>query len=65
MKSNFQIIIPMSGEGKRFKDFGYKELKPFIKVHKNYMINHVINIFLSFNNGESISLNVSPVIIAP
>lgn len=50
MKSNFQIIIPMSGEGKRFKDFGYKELKPFIKIHKNYMINHVINMLEGFND---------------
>ena len=50
MKSNVQIIIPMSGEGKRFKDFGYKELKPFIKVHKNYMINHVIDMFEGFKD---------------
>ncbi|ECL2854256.1 lipopolysaccharide biosynthesis protein, partial [Campylobacter jejuni] len=27
------IIIPATGIGKRFKEAGYKELKPFIKVN--------------------------------
>lgn len=32
------IIIPATGEGKRFKDVGYKNLKPFIKVNKKECI---------------------------
>ena len=50
MKSNIQIIIPMSGEGKRFQDYGYKDLKPFIRVHKNYMIKHVVDMLDGFND---------------
>jgi NDP-sugar pyrophosphorylase family protein len=40
-----QIIIPMSGIGKRFKDSGYKDPKPLIKVDNKPMIEHVINLF--------------------
>lgn len=32
------IIIPMAGEGKRFKDAGYKEDKPFIDVNGKPML---------------------------
>lgn len=32
------IIIPATGIGKRFKEAGYKELKPFIKVNENNCI---------------------------
>lgn len=40
------IIIPATGVGKRFKDAGYKELKPFIKVMKNKVIlDYVIECF--------------------
>ncbi|SCW85532.1 NDP-sugar pyrophosphorylase, includes eIF-2Bgamma, eIF-2Bepsilon, and LPS biosynthesis proteins [Paenibacillus tianmuensis] len=40
-----QIIIPMSGIGKRFIDAGYKDPKPLIKVDGMPIIEHVINMF--------------------
>ncbi|MBZ7955604.1 sugar phosphate nucleotidyltransferase [Campylobacter molothri] len=40
------IIIPATGIGKRFKDAGYKELKPFINVKNNKVIlDYVIECF--------------------
>ncbi|HAA1524316.1 TPA_asm: glycosyl transferase family 2 [Campylobacter jejuni] len=40
------IIIPATGIGKRFKESGYKELKPFIKVMKDKVIlDYVIECF--------------------
>ncbi|EEO9341346.1 sugar phosphate nucleotidyltransferase, partial [Campylobacter jejuni] len=40
------IIIPATGIGKRFKEAGYKELKPFIKVNENNCIlDFVVNCF--------------------
>ena len=40
-----QIIIPMSGIGKRFIDDGYIIPKPLIVVNDEPIINHVINLF--------------------
>lgn len=40
-----QIIIPMSGIGKRFIDAGYKVPKPLIEVEGKPIIEHVINLF--------------------
>ena len=40
-----KIIIPMSGIGKRFKEVGYKDPKPLIKVENKPIIEHVINLF--------------------
>ena len=40
-----QLVIPMSGIGKRFKDAGYKTPKPLIKVRGKEIINHVVNMF--------------------
>ncbi len=40
-----QLIVPMSGIGKRFKDAGYKTPKPLIKVRGKEIINHVVNMF--------------------
>ncbi len=40
-----QLVIPMSGIGKRFKDAGYKIPKPLIKVRGKEIINHVVNMF--------------------
>lgn len=40
-----QIIIPMSGIGKRFMDAGYKEPKPLIEVDGIPIIQHVVNLF--------------------
>ena len=45
-----QIIIPMSGIGKRFIDAGYTSPKPLIVVDDLPMIEHVINLF---NKPES------------
>ena len=45
-----QIIIPMSGIGKRFLDAGYREPKPLIKVEQKPMIEHVINMFPEESN---------------
>ncbi len=39
------IIIPMSGQGKRFINAGYKEAKPLIKVDGKPIIEHVVNLF--------------------
>lgn len=40
-----QIIIPMSGEGVRFKQAGYKDIKPLIKVDGKPIIEHVVGLF--------------------
>lgn len=40
-----QIIIPMSGTGKRFLDAGYLEPKPLILVDGMPIIEHVVNMF--------------------
>jgi len=40
-----QIVIPMSGSGKRFKDAGYTAPKPLIEVDGHPMIEHVVNLF--------------------
>lgn len=37
-----KIIIPMTGYGSRFAAAGYKELKPFIKVHGKPIIQWII-----------------------
>tara|TARA_B100000212_G_scaffold54193_1_gene35702 strand:- start:243 stop:1826 length:1584 start_codon:yes stop_codon:yes gene_type:complete len=41
----FQLIIPMSGIGKRFLDYGYSIPKPLIKVRGKEMVDHVVNMF--------------------
>lgn len=40
-----QIIIPMSGIGKRFIDAGYKDPKPLIQVEGKPIIQHVVERF--------------------
>jgi NDP-sugar pyrophosphorylase family protein len=40
-----QIIIPMTGNGSRFQNAGYKNLKPFIKVEDKPMIEWVVKMF--------------------
>lgn len=45
MKDNIQLIIPMSGIGKRFIDVGYKEPKPLIEVDGYPIIKHVVDLF--------------------
>jgi len=43
--NDVQIIIPMTGNGSRFKTAGYKLLKPFIEVHGSPMIEWVVRMF--------------------
>ncbi len=45
-----QIIIPMSGIGKRFLDAGYKDPKPLIDVDGMPIIEHVVNLFPGEHN---------------
>jgi NDP-sugar pyrophosphorylase family protein len=42
-----QIIIQMSGIGKRFQEAGYKDPKPLIDVDGIPMIYHVVDLFPS------------------
>ena len=37
------IVIPMAGQGSRFAKAGFKEPKPFIKIHDVPMIKLVID----------------------
>ena len=39
------LIIPLTGNGSRFKVAGYKRLKPFIKIHDIEMICWVRSMF--------------------
>jgi len=34
IKKNFVCVMPMAGEGLRFKKYGYKTLKPLITINK-------------------------------
>lgn len=43
--NNIQLIIPMSGLGKRFVEAGYKDPKPLIEVDGYPMIKHVVDIY--------------------
>lgn len=45
-----QIIIPMSGLGTRFKEKGYKDIKPLIQVNGKPIIEYVINLFPGEND---------------
>lgn len=45
-RTRMNIIIPATGIGKRFKEAGYKELKPFIKVMEGKVIlDYVVECF--------------------
>jgi NDP-sugar pyrophosphorylase family protein len=52
-----QIIIPMSGIGKRFLNAGYVLAKPLIEVDDIPMIQHVINLFPDETNFTFICNN--------
>lgn len=39
---NLSIVIPIGGEGKRFKDAGYTTWKPFININGKPMVQRVI-----------------------
>jgi NDP-sugar pyrophosphorylase family protein len=42
---NIQLIIPMSGVGKRFVDAGYNVPKPLIEIDGKPIIEHVVELF--------------------
>ena len=50
MKEDIQLIIPMSGIGKRFIECGYKTPKPLIEVDGKPIIEHVVNLFPSVDD---------------
>lgn len=43
------IIVPMAGEGKRFKDSGYNEAKPLIKIDGTTIFEKALSSFSSLN----------------
>lgn len=43
--NDLQIIVPLTGNGSRFKAEGYRRLKPFIKIHDQPMIHWVAKMF--------------------
>jgi len=47
-------LIPMSGEGKRFKDYGYRVRKPLIEIKKKPMILNACETFPKSNNWNFI-----------
>lgn len=50
MSNNIQLIIPMSGIGKRFIEAGYDRPKPLIEVDGKPIIEHVLNLFPGVND---------------
>ena len=46
-----QIIIPMTGNGSRFSNAGFKYLKPFIKVHDRPIIEWVCDLFPNYSRA--------------
>ena len=45
MSKNVQVIVPMSGIGKRFIDAGYKDPKPIIKIDNKPIIEYIYEMF--------------------
>lgn len=45
-----QLVIPMSGLGKRFVEAGYQLPKPLIEVDGYPMIKHVLDLFPDVTN---------------
>ncbi len=53
------IIIPLGGKGERFKNDGYIDPKPLIKVLDKEILFHVIdNLFLNKNNKLEFDINI-------
>ena len=50
VRNDIQIIIPMSGMGKRFVDVGYIDPKPLLIIDNKPIIEHVINLFPNEND---------------
>ena len=42
---DYQLIIPMSGKGTRFRQAGYQELKPFILVEDRPIIQYILEMY--------------------
>ena len=52
MKQFFNIVLPMAGNGSRFKQQGYTDSKPFIDVNGKPMIQRVIeNLNIEFDKN--------------
>jgi NDP-sugar pyrophosphorylase family protein len=74
LKTNIQLIIPMSGIGKRFIEAGYSNPKPLIEMDGKPIIQHVVELFpgvtditficnekhLKETNMREILMNISP-----
>ena len=43
--SSYQLIVPMTGTGQRFKDAGYRQLKPLIEVDGRSFLEQVVEMF--------------------
>lgn len=43
--NEYQLVIPMTGSGQRFKDAGYSDLKPMIQVDGKCFFEHVVDMF--------------------
>lgn len=55
MKQFFNIVIPMAGEGSRFKDAGYTDSKPFIDIKGKPMIVRVLeNLDIEFDSDYKV-----------
>jgi len=58
------VIIPLGGKGERFKNEGYLDPKPLIKVFGKEILFYVIdNLFLNDNNNDKILLDINIYII--
>ena len=49
-KKDVQLVIPMSGIGKRFLEAGYYDPKPLIEVDGKPIIAHVLDMFPGVEN---------------
>ena len=56
-RSPIQLVIPAAGNGIRFREAGYKNIKPLIPVHGIPMINWVIGNF-DLNESDQIHIIV-------
>jgi NDP-sugar pyrophosphorylase family protein len=43
--NDFQLIVPMTGTGQRFKDAHYRQIKPLIEVNGRSFLEHVVDMF--------------------
>ena len=49
--TEYQLIIPMTGTGQRFKTAGYRQLKPLIEVNGRSFFEHVVEMFPDANDA--------------